>query len=68
MCHGMQETMVDPGIAADGHTYERSAIQSWLKQHSTSPVTQQPLLHTYVFPNRIIRNLMICNKMQADDK
>ena len=55
----MQETMVDPAIAADGHTYERTAIQAWLKQHSISPVTGLPLLHTHVFSNHIIRNLMM---------
>jgi len=31
--------MVEPVIAADGHTYERAAIQHWLQGSSLSPVT-----------------------------
>ena len=30
----VQATMVDPTIAADGHTYERRAIQDWLTHWS----------------------------------
>ena len=36
--------MVDPVIAADGHTYERAAIQQWLQTHPTSPVTSCHLI------------------------
>ena len=35
----VQVAMMDPVIAADGHTYERSAIQHWLQGSSLSPVT-----------------------------
>ncbi len=30
--------MIDPVIAADGHTYERVAIDQWLQHHHISPV------------------------------
>ena len=30
--------VVDPAVAEDGITYERSAIEAWLQVHSTSPV------------------------------
>lgn len=43
--------MVDPVIAADGFTYERSAIQAWLQAHDTSPVTNQTLLHSVLLHN-----------------
>ena len=43
--------MVDPAIAADGHTYERTAIEQWLRSHTTSPVTSLPLPHTRLVPN-----------------
>ena len=29
----------DPVIAADGHSYSRAAITTWLHDHDTSPVT-----------------------------
>lgn len=43
--------MVDPVIAADGFTYERSAIVEWLQQHETSPVTDQRLAHLALLHN-----------------
>ena len=33
------QTMKDPVMAADGHTYERVAIEEWLKKNSISPQT-----------------------------
>ena len=48
--------MVDPVIAADGHTYERAAIAAWLQQHHTSPVTGAPLPHPRLVPNLLIKN------------
>ena len=32
--------MVDPVVAEDGVTYERHAIEAWLKEHSRSPVVR----------------------------
>ncbi|KAL0030823.1 hypothetical protein WJX77_008253 [Trebouxia sp. C0004] len=39
-CPITQELMVDPVIAADGHTYERDAFEKWLLRSSTSPALQ----------------------------
>jgi hypothetical protein len=36
---GQQEPMIDPVVAADGHTYERAAIEVWLASHDNSPMT-----------------------------
>ena len=47
----VQVMMVDPVIAADGHTYERAAIQQWLQTKATSPVTSVLLKHTRLVPN-----------------
>ena len=51
----MQRVMSDPVIAADGHTYERHAIEQGLHQTSTSPVTGTALTHTYLVPNMAIK-------------
>jgi Hint-domain/U-box domain/VWA / Hh protein intein-like/von Willebrand factor type A domain len=48
--------MQDPVIAADGHTYEREAIEQWLVNHSTSPKTNLPLTSTNLIPNIALRN------------
>ncbi len=52
---GVQATMVEPTIAADGHTYERSAIQDWLTHSRMSPVTGHPLSHTRLVSNQATR-------------
>jgi hypothetical protein len=43
--------MDDPVVAADGHTYNREDIERWLKQHDTSPLTNEPLEHCLLIPN-----------------
>ena len=39
VCSITQELPVDPVTAEDGLIYERTAIQTWLKQQKTSPAT-----------------------------
>ena len=50
--------MVDPVIAADGHTYERAAIQHWLQGSSLSPVTKDKLSHTRLLPNVLAKSAL----------
>ena len=38
-CPITHELFVDPVIFADGHTYERDAIATWLRRRETSPMT-----------------------------
>ncbi len=47
--------MDDPVVAADGHTYNRADIERWLKQHETSPLTNEPLEHKMLIPNMAMR-------------
>ena len=35
--------MQDPVVAADGYSYEKSAIGEWLKNNNTSPITNEIL-------------------------
>ncbi len=42
-------------IAADGHTYEKAALESWLQLHNTSPVTGQSLAHMRIVPNVLVK-------------
>ncbi|KAL0040472.1 hypothetical protein WJX77_008119 [Trebouxia sp. C0004] len=50
--------VVEPVIAADGHTYEKSAMDLWLGQHATSPVTGAKLMHACLVPNRVLRSIL----------
>ena len=39
LCPITMSTMSDPVVTSDGQTYERTAIEDWLKTHDTSPLT-----------------------------
>ena len=43
VCPITSELMTDPVFTMDGHTYERSAIEAWLKNNDTSPATGKRL-------------------------
>ena len=53
------EIINDPVVDNQGISYERSAIETWLQDHSTSPVTMQPLITTDLRPNIALKNLII---------
>jgi hypothetical protein len=51
VCPLTLDTMVDPVIAVDGHTYERGAIEEWFEKQATSPITSVELTSTALVPN-----------------
>lgn len=58
-CPITQEVMKDPVIAADGFTYERSAISSWFQSgKDTSPMTNERLRHMQLITNIILKVLI----------
>lgn len=54
-CPITHERMCDPVIAADGHSYERRAIEDWLSNSVISPITGAKLPHLNLIPNRNLR-------------
>ena len=48
----------DPVLVKDGYTYDRKAIQDWIRNHGTSPMAREPLLIEQLFPNRIVKELV----------
>ena len=50
------DMMSDPAMCTDGHTYEKVAIEKWLSEHGTSPVTGSVLLSKRLAPNHALRN------------
>lgn len=50
--------MRDPCMASDGHSYDREAIEMWLRTHETSPRTGQPLEHRRILPNHNLKRLI----------
>lgn len=55
MCPISHDVMEDPVFTTDGHTYERTAIDNWLRLHSTSPITGLALASKSLRPNFALR-------------
>ena len=53
-CPITHEAMIDPVADALGNTYERAAIQRWLRDHNTSPLTGAVLPHKDLVPNHAL--------------
>ncbi|KAJ4840361.1 hypothetical protein Tsubulata_007633 [Turnera subulata] len=51
ICPIVKEVMNDPCVAADGYTYDRKAIEKWLEDNDTSPMTNLPLSNRDLLPN-----------------
>ena len=50
ICPITHEIMKDPVATSDGQVYEREAIEAWLVQHDTSPITNEKLVNKALIP------------------
>jgi len=57
-CPITRSLMRVPVIAADGHTYDRAAIERWLAHHDNSPRTGEVLEHRLLVPNHNLKRLI----------
>ena len=59
-CPITQFPMQDPVTAADGHVYERAAIECWIYKQSVpkSPVTNLVLASSILYPAHFVRNVL----------
>ena len=58
-CPITHDLFEDPVIAADGHTYERAAIEQLITQgNRRSPMTNEQLAHTSLTANRALKKLV----------
>ncbi|KAL7563434.1 hypothetical protein ACA910_016530 [Epithemia clementina (nom. ined.)] len=48
--------MEDPLMTREGHSYEKSAILTWLSTHDTSPLTREPLEVSQLLSNHALRS------------
>jgi hypothetical protein len=58
-CPITSELMTDPVIDPEGNSYERAAIEHWLKRSETSPVTRAPLASHQLSPNRALKDAIV---------
>jgi hypothetical protein len=54
LCPITQQAYRDPVMDSLGHTYERSAILSWLGANGTCPLTRRPMKASDLIPNTIM--------------
>jgi len=57
-CPISKEVMTDPVVTADGVTYERNAIEQWLRTSRVSPRTGLLLSNVELSPNYALRDFM----------
>ena len=50
------QLMINPVIGSDGHTYEKDAIEKWLSNNNSSPITKAPMFISQLIPNIALRN------------
>lgn len=58
-CPILMEAMIDPVICSDGFSYERAAIEDWLRHHETSPKTNEVLSNKKLIPNKTLKAAII---------
>lgn len=61
ICPLTQERFIDPVVASDGQTYERRAIENWIKRGkgtARSPIRDDVILKPVVYPNDLLSKLL----------
>jgi len=58
VCPITQEIMENPVSDSLGHSYEKAAIERWLNEHNTSPVTGQRLPNKTLTLNHALRSVI----------
>ncbi|CAH8305987.1 unnamed protein product [Eruca vesicaria subsp. sativa] len=59
ICPLLKDVIKDPCIAADGYTYDRKAIEKWMEEHRSSPVTGSPLENMTLLPNNTLHAAIV---------
>ncbi|KAJ0099784.1 hypothetical protein Patl1_20717 [Pistacia atlantica] len=51
ICPLLKDVMNDPCVAADGYSYDRKAMEEWLRNNDESPIAHLPLSNKNLLPN-----------------
>ena len=69
LCPISQCEMVDPVVAADGHSYDRASIAEWFRRGKmTSPLTGKRLKSTALIPNHRLRSVIEGRQQRAVER
>lgn len=58
LCPITCDLMFEPVVASDGNSYELVAIERWLEDHTTSPLSNVELNPKNLYPNRALQQLI----------
>jgi hypothetical protein len=58
--------MNDPVIDPEGNTFERRAIQTWIRAHQNSPLTRAPLTESQLYDNQALHQVLTEEAEQSD--
>lgn len=58
MCPILRKLMDNPVMTCDGNTYDKVAIEKWLNENDTSPLTNLRLKNKNLIPNLAIRRII----------
>ena len=56
--------MTDPVITPYGTTYERSAIEEWLKTNNSCPLSKKELTKNKLIPNYALKSAILAYKKE----
>ncbi len=68
LCPLTLELFRDPVLAQDGHTYERDAIEEWIRKTGTSPITRQPISIQHLISNITVKKIVGSFETSTRDK
>jgi serine/threonine protein kinase len=68
LCPLTLELFRDPVVAQDGHTYEREAIEEWIRKTGTSPITRQPMSIQHLISNITVKKIVGSFETSTRDK
>jgi hypothetical protein len=66
LCPILCDVMKDPVCVSSGNTYERSAIEKWLQDHDTNPMTGARLANKRLVPNTRLKQQI--SQWEADQR
>ena len=66
ICPITKTGMKDPVICNKGYTFERVAIERWLEDYKTNPITRDYLDKSMLRPNRILKDIISKNPLKYE--
>ena len=61
ICPISMQLMRDPVITPNGTSYERSAIEKWIREKGTDPITRNRITLSQLIPNLALRNAILAS-------